>query len=551
MPTVSSGDELLAAVDNASSGDEILAEPGTYGLNRKLRVTTPNVTIRAQNDAARGEGSVTHLRGSGNVGEGGLVELRDDNIVFRGFEVSNSGFKGIEINGDAVGVEVAHVDVHDCYVWGVMTNSGRDHVIRDSYSHDNRGNAGNADGFNGTDSDGCTFLRCWAWNNADDGFDMWSGTNHTLRECWSWNNGPAGNAEFKLGKSGGGGGHLVENCVAHSSDFIGFSWNQTPNPITVRNCTAWNCSPDFRFEDAEHTLENNISADNSTRLLDGTDESNNTWNLGIDDPQFESTDPGSSGFLRLAAGSPCIGAGLDGSDLGALPYVDGDGGGGTNLLTVEGTTTLPAAAAERTTTPLETEHSGFNGEGYANFEADAGAAIRWPLEVAAAGQYNYEIRYAHGGSNDRVATMSAGDSQGEITFPQTGGWVNWSTLTGTVDLPSGTTELGIETTGDDAGNVDQIILDPIETDDGTSGGATEPSSGTANQGYNIPDAGRSDWHVPLNENFKAIDRDVPVVDREGALEEYDAAKGTLYVAVDTGTVYVGDGTGWNRLGALQ
>jgi len=546
MPAVSSEGELVSAVENASPGDEIIAEPGVYSLGQSLRCTTPDVTIRARNDAVLSSrtGPVSTIEEGGG---GDLVMLRADGITFRGFEVRNSSAKGVEIDGGPDDVEVAHVDSHNNHTWGVMTNSGSGHTIRDSHSHDNRGSGGNSDGFNGTGAEGCEFLRCYAWNNSDDGFDMWNGTNHTLRECWSWNNGPYGNAEFKLGQDNGGGGHLVENCVAHSSDFIGFSWNQSPNPITVRNCTAFNCAPDFRFEDAEHVLENNISAGNSTRLRGPSVESNNTWNLGIDDPGFVSTDPSSTDFLRLEAGSPCLGAGTDGADLGAF-----QGGSQPGKIAVEGTTTLAAGAGERTTSPLQTEHTGFNGEGYVNFEADSGASVRWPLDVATGGQYNYEIRYANGGSIDRVATLHAGNAESDITFPQTGGWVNWSTITGTLELPEGTTDLAIETTGDDAGNIDQITLQPIEEESGSSGDEEEQSDGdTPYHGYNIPSAGEANWHEPLNENFEAIDRDVPVVDTEAALEKYDAADGALFVALDTGSVYVGDGAEWSHIGALN
>ncbi len=353
--TVSSGSELQEAVSSASPGEVIVAEPGEYNVNGKIRATTPDITVQASNDAVLGNGgSTSHIIDDSGIGGGGLVELRADNVTFRGFEISNSGAKGIEINGDPDGVEVAHVDVHDCYNWGVMTNSGTNHMIRDSHAHDNRGSGGNSDGFNGTGSEGCTFLRCHAWNNSDDGFDMWTGTNHTLRYCWAWNNGPDGNAEFKLGTDNpGGGGHTVERCVAHSSDFAGFLWNlEDDNPITVRNCTAFNCSPGFHFEEIGHTIQNCISNDNSASFSGPINESNNTWNLDIDDPMFQSTDPNSDNFLRLAQGSPCIDAGADvgveyeGSapDLGAFERgmeipgpgtspssgSDSESGGGTN-----------------------------------------------------------------------------------------------------------------------------------------------------------------------------------------------------------------------------
>jgi hypothetical protein len=74
-------------------------------------------------------------------------------------------------------------------------------------------------------------------------------------------------------------------------------------------------------------LRNDISSSGAV-LLFGSDQANNTWNLGISDVRFASTDPSQAAFLSLAAGSPAIGAGIDvglpftGSapDLGALPH---------------------------------------------------------------------------------------------------------------------------------------------------------------------------------------------------------------------------------------
>ena len=66
-----------------------------------------------------------------------------------------------------------------------------------------------------------------------------------------------------------------------------------------------------------------------------------------------------------------------------------------------------------------------------------------------------------------------------------------------------------------------------------------------NHEYNTPDEGRTDWHLPLNDNFEQLDTDVEVRDREDTLGSYQPKDGAKFFAVDTGAVFLGDGTEWS------
>ena len=91
-------------------------------------------------------------------------------------------------------------------------------------------------------------------------------------------------------------------------------------------------------------LRNNLSYAAPAGMW-GATHSYNSWNLGVDEPRFVSTDPSSPDFLRLASGSPAIGAGTDvglpyagaAPDLGAIPsdsgYADILGGTLPNVVT--------------------------------------------------------------------------------------------------------------------------------------------------------------------------------------------------------------------------
>jgi hypothetical protein len=71
-----------------------------------------------------------------------------------------------------------------------------------------------------------------------------------------------------------------------------------------------------------------------------------------------------------------------------------------------------------------------------------------------------------------------------------------------------------------------------------------------NHDYNTPDEGTLDWHVPLNDNFRRIDRDVEVRDEESARDAYEPTDGAKFLATDTGTLFLGDGTEWRRFGSV-
>jgi len=69
-----------------------------------------------------------------------------------------------------------------------------------------------------------------------------------------------------------------------------------------------------------------------------------------------------------------------------------------------------------------------------------------------------------------------------------------------------------------------------------------------NHRYDRPSEGSIDWHIPLNENFKQLDRDVEVRDLEANRSDYQPAMGAKFLATDSGATYTGDGSNWNLVG---
>ncbi|MBX0288794.1 hypothetical protein, partial [Haloarcula salinisoli] len=65
--------------------------------------------------------------------------------------------------------------------------------------------------------------------------------------------------------------------------------------------------------------------------------------------------------------------------------------------------------------------------------------------------------------------------------------------------------------------------------------------------YNIPNKGASNWHEPLNDNFRQIDNDIEVRETEANRTEYTPEAGVKFLATDTGRTYIGDGSNWQPL----
>ena len=265
----------------------------------------------------------------------------------------------------------------------------------DSYlNYDPCTHGGNADGFGAkgpTPSGGVppptyslgpgnVFRGCRSWNNSDDGFDLWWASNSVrIENCWAFRNGKnlwgdpcfAGNGQgFKLGQ--GAGAHIVINCMAYEQQHNGFDLNRShgdtePNGVTVDNCTGVkNLGKNFNFNNPPagtiHVLHNNLSHLGSVTIGTQIVNTYNSWNgftvtnadfasldsnfppitdpnaytnansVGIDQPRGPDGELPKLRFLRLAATSLLIDAGIDvnlpfegnAPDLGAFEHIDGD-----------------------------------------------------------------------------------------------------------------------------------------------------------------------------------------------------------------------------------
>lgn len=67
---------------------------------------------------------------------------------------------------------------------------------------------------------------------------------------------------------------------------------------------------------------------------------------------------------------------------------------------------------------------------------------------------------------------------------------------------------------------------------------------TDNHEYNIQQKGDTDWHIPLNDTIRELDREVPIRDKESNLNDYTPKAEATFIATDTGAIYSADGSNW-------
>lgn len=79
---------------------------------------------------------------------------------------------------------------------------------------------------------------------------------------------------------------------------------------------------------------------------------------------------------------------------------------------------------------VETEHSGFTGDGFVNSSNEEGAYIEWQVEASESHFSQVEIRFANGGDRSRAANLKViepGEEPFRFEFA-TGSWTDWQTI---------------------------------------------------------------------------------------------------------------------------
>jgi alpha-L-fucosidase len=107
----------------------------------------------------------------------------------------------------------------------------------------------------------------------------------------------------------------------------------------------------------------------------------------------------------------------------------------------------------------ESDHAGFSGTGFVNYDNLAGSYAQWTVTAAQAGSATLTFRYANGTTANRPMDVTVNGTlvADELAFPPTGAWTTWQTVTTTAPLNAGTNTIrATATTANGGPNVDYL-----------------------------------------------------------------------------------------------
>ena len=115
---------------------------------------------------------------------------------------------------------------------------------------------------------------------------------------------------------------------------------------------------------------------------------------------------------------------------------------------------------------VESNHAGFTGSGFVNYDNEVGSSVEFTVTSPSAGQATLTFRFANGTTANRPMDVSVNGSPAadELSFPGTGAWTTWTTRTTTVNLNAGTNTIKtVATTANGGPNLDRL---DVGRDDG-------------------------------------------------------------------------------------
>ncbi|MFG1690255.1 fibronectin type III domain-containing protein [Nonomuraea sp. NPDC049269] len=108
----------------------------------------------------------------------------------------------------------------------------------------------------------------------------------------------------------------------------------------------------------------------------------------------------------------------------------------------------------------ESNHDGYTGTGFVNYDNVTGSYVEWTVNAPVAGPVTLELRYANGTTVNRpMAIAINGGTAVNRDFNGTGDWDTWQTSTLTINLTQGANKIrATATTANGGPNVDRISI---------------------------------------------------------------------------------------------
>jgi endoglucanase len=111
---------------------------------------------------------------------------------------------------------------------------------------------------------------------------------------------------------------------------------------------------------------------------------------------------------------------------------------------------------------VESNHAGFNGTGFVNYDNAVGSAVEFTVTAPTAGTAGLTFRFANGTTVNRPLSISVNGTvvNANLAFNGTGAWTTWQTATINAPFTAGTNRVkATATTANGGPNLDQLSVD--------------------------------------------------------------------------------------------
>ncbi|MEU9888524.1 cellulase family glycosylhydrolase [Sphaerisporangium sp. NPDC051011] len=123
---------------------------------------------------------------------------------------------------------------------------------------------------------------------------------------------------------------------------------------------------------------------------------------------------------------------------------------------------------------VESNHAGYSGTGFANYDNVAGSYVQFTVNAASAGTAAITLRYANGTTVNRPMAIAVNGAtvSANLAFNGTGAWSTWASTTVSAPVNAGTNTIRATATNADGGP----NLDYVDVEVTTGGGGGTPVS---------------------------------------------------------------------------
>ncbi|MEU6714533.1 PQQ-dependent sugar dehydrogenase [Nonomuraea sp. NPDC046802] len=121
---------------------------------------------------------------------------------------------------------------------------------------------------------------------------------------------------------------------------------------------------------------------------------------------------------------------------------------------------------------VDSNHAGYTGSGFVNYDNLVGSYVEFDVSAAAAGVQSLTFRYANGTTADRPMSIDVNGTATTVSFPATGAWTTWREVSVNATLSAGGNTVRATSTTDGGGpNLDRLrVSGPGDTDKPTAPG---------------------------------------------------------------------------------